>query len=151
MNENQIGAITTSSTFLTDKRTLMNWIKRTAEAIGILRQISMDVITRINFVALPQETKKGRPASKDPGLDAEEKANEFAKNNHLKHQLRAAMIEGPALGDAYLWIGKLNLGEKKEILKKVYKQVGIEIKETEIEAKAFASFSHDEHCLGHLP
>ncbi len=54
LNENQIGAISTSSTFLADKRTLMNWIKRTAEAIGILRQISMDVVTRLNSVALEQ-------------------------------------------------------------------------------------------------
>ena len=143
LNENQIGAITTSSTFLTDKRTLMNWIKRTAEAIGILRQISMDVITRITFIALPQEQKKGRPPAKNPKEGAEEKAAKFAKDNHLKQQLRAAMIEGPALGDAYLWMGKVSLGEKKEILKKVFKQVGIELKESEIEAKAI-----DEDYVG---
>ena len=52
LNESQVGALSTSSTFLADKRTLMNWIKRTAEALGILRQMSNDIITRIHFTEI---------------------------------------------------------------------------------------------------
>ncbi len=143
LNENQIGALSTSSTFLADKRTLMNWIKRTAEAIGILRQISMDVVTRLNFVALEQPKKGGRPSKIDPGQDAEEKASLFAKNNHLKQQLRASVMEGVALGDGYLWTGKVNKSALKEIIYKNYKQFGVELKETEIKAMAL-----DEDYLG---
>ena len=142
LNENQFGALSTSSTFLTDKRTLMNWIKRTAEAIGILRQISMDVVTRINFVALPQERKGGRPV-KDAGKDSEERASQFAKNQHLKQQLRAAVLEGVALGDGYLWKGKFNQADLKEAIYKSYKEYGIELKETEVKAMAL-----DEDFVG---
>ncbi len=143
LNENQIGALSTSSTFLTDKRTLMNWIKRTAEAIGILRQISMDVVTRLNFVALEQPKKGGRPSKIDPKQDAEEKASLFAKNNHLKQQLRASVMEGVALGDGYLWTGKVDKTILKEVILKNYKEFGVELKETEIKAMAL-----DEDYLG---
>ena len=143
LNESQMGTISTSSTFLADKRTLMNWIKRTAEAMGMLRQIALDVVTRINFVALPQEKKGGRPSKIDPGQDAEAKATKFARDNHLKSQLRAAVMEGPALGDSYLWIGKTNLNDRKDALKEIYNQFGLEVKETEIESKAL-----DEDYVG---
>ena len=73
LNENQMGALSTSSTFLADKRTLMNWIKRTPETIGILRQIALDVVTRINFVALEQPKKEGRPV-KNASQNKEEEA-----------------------------------------------------------------------------
>ena len=109
LHESQIGAISTSSTFLADKRTLMNWIKRTPEATGMLRQLASDIVTRINFTALPKKdlkgTKGGRP-KRDTSMDDEERAKLFAKNNFLKQQLRSAVIEGIALGDAYLWKGK---------------------------------------------
>ena len=54
LNEAQGTQISLSSTFLADRKTLMNWIKRTAEAIGILKQIADDVVTRINFVSMEQ-------------------------------------------------------------------------------------------------
>jgi len=142
LNENQIGALSTSSTFLADKRTLMNWIKRTAEAIGILRQISLDVVTRINFVALEEPRKEGRPV-KNASKNKEEEANQFAKNQHLKQQLRAAVMEGVALGDAYLWTGKVDETVLKEVIRKNYLEFGFEIKETEIKAMAL-----DEDYLG---
>ena len=138
LNENQIGALSTSSTFLADKRTLMNWIKRTAEAIGILRQLSMDIVTRINFTAIAEEKNPagGRP-KKDVGKDSEAKAAKFAKDNFLKQQLRAAVIEGIALGDAYLWKEKIDKEKLKEVIKKNYKKYGgVELKEAELEIKA---------------
>ena len=150
LNENQVGALSISSTFLADKRTLMNWIKRTAEAIGMLRQISMDVVTRLNFVALEQPKKGGRPI-KNAGMNAEAKAIEFAKNNHLKEQLRAMIIEGLALGDGYLWKGKVNPDTVKEVIGEKYKEYGIELKETEIKAKALDEDFVGEKALQYVP
>ena len=115
LNEPQLGALSTSSTFLADKKTLMNWIKRTPEAIGILRQIAMDVVTRINFVSI-EEQGIGRP-KKDLGRDNETQAKKFASNNSLKQQLRAIVIEFLALGSSYLWRGKADKEESKKILK----------------------------------
>ena len=142
LNENQIGALSTSSTFLADKRTLMNWIKRTAEAIGIIRQIAMDVVTRINFVALEEPRTGGRPI-KNASKNKEEEARLFAKNHHLKQQLRAAVMEGIALGDGYLWTGKVDKSVLKELIQKNYKEFGINLSETEIKARAL-----DEDFLG---
>ena len=142
LQENQMGALATSSTFLADKKTLMNWIKRTPEAIGIVRQIAMDVVTRINFVALASPKREGRPV-KNANKDKERKAMEFAKNHHLKQQLRAAVMEGVALGDGYLWVGKTNETVIKELIKKNYKEFGINLTDTEIKARAL-----DEDFLG---
>lgn len=144
LNESQVGALSTSSTFLADKRTLMNWIKRTPEAIGILRQISLDIVTRLKFTAIPKEiSKKGGRPPKDTSQDKETQALLFAKNNFLKQQLRSAVIEGLALGDAYLWKGKVNQRDRKEIIRKSYKEMGIEIKQDELEQRAL-----DEDYLG---
>ncbi len=142
LNETQAGAISTSSTFLADKRTLMNWIKRTPEAIGILRQISMDVITRINFVALPQPKTGGRPKI-DANKNSEEKATLFARNQFLKQQLRAMLVEGVALGNGYLWKGKLDEDVVKELIKENFQDYGIDLEYKELEAKAL-----DENYVG---
>jgi len=118
LNEGQLGgSLSTSSTFLCDKKTLMNWIKRTPEAIGILRQIAMDTITQLNFVSV-EEKSMGRPAVKK-GKENVTKAERFSKTNFLKQQLRAAVVEGVALGDSYLWKGKLDESQLKEVAKKL--------------------------------
>ena len=130
LNESQLGALSISSTFLTDKKTLMNWIKRTPEAIGILRQIAVDVVTRINFVALPKEKKAGRP-SKNTTND-EERAHQFKTDNSLKNQMRAAVIEGIALGDAYFWKGKVNENDMRDAINKTIKEFGLKIDYKEI-------------------
>ncbi len=141
LNENQFSSVSTSSTFLADKRTLMNWIKRTPEALGILKQIAYDIVTRINFVAL-ESKNTGRP-KKNAGGDAENRAEQFVKDNLLKQQLRAAVIECLALGDGYLWKSKSNKDEIKKTIKEIHKDYGIELKETEIESKAI-----DEDYVG---
>lgn len=123
LNENQFGAISTSSTFFSDKKTLMNWIKRTPEAIGILRQLSLDVVTRLNFISI-EEKRSGRP-SKNKGRDNVKKAELFARNNQLKNQLRAAVMEGVALGDAYLWKKNLSEGDKNIVIEKTLKEFGL--------------------------
>ncbi len=150
LQENQVGALATSSTFLADKKTLMNWIKRTAEAIGILRQISMDVVTRINFVALETPKKEGRPI-KNAGRDSEERAVSFAKVNHLKQQLRSMIIEGLALGDGYLWKGKVDKTALKEIIQKNFKEFGIALNDTELKQKAKDEDFVGEKTLQYVP
>ena len=137
-----MGALSTSSTFLADKRTLMNWLKRTPETMGILRQIALDVVTRINFVALEEPKREGRPV-KNASKNKEEEASMFAKRNHLKQQLRAAVMEGVGLGDGYIWKGKVSESDTKEIIEKNYKDFGFELKETEIKAIAL-----DENFVG---
>ena len=127
LHENQLGALSISSTFLTDKRTLMNWIKRTAEAIGILRQMSNDIITRIHFTEIDVPNTGGRPVN-DAGKKRVEKADVFAKKHFLKQALRAMVVEGIALGDGYLWKGKMEDKELKEIFAKVLKTYNIEAK-----------------------
>ncbi len=130
LNESQLGALSISSTFKADKKTLMNWIKRTPEAIGILRQIAVDVVTRINFVNLPKEKKAGRP-SKIVETN-EEKAHKFKTDNDLKNQMRAAVIEGIALGDAYFWKGKVSDNDMGDAIKKTIKELGLQIDHKEI-------------------
>ena len=146
LNENQLmsAAISTSSTFLTDKRTLMNWIKRTAEAIGILRQIAMDVVTKIEFVPI-EESSMGRPA-KNKGKNREKEAIDFTKNTFLKNQLRAAVMEGIALGDAYIWIGSPSKTEMNKILKENLKKFGLDT-ETKLVDEDYTG----EHFLRYVP
>lgn len=123
LNENQFGALSVSTTFLADKRTLMNWIKRTPECIGILRQIANDIITRINFISIEEQTM-GRP-KKNLGKDNEAKASEFAKKHFLKNTLRAMIMEGIALGDGYVWKDKIDDEDFKEIALNTFKQFGL--------------------------
>src|SRR3990167_2569594 len=147
LNENQRGALTTSATFLADKKTLMNWIKRTPEAIGIINQIAKDVITTINFTALEKAPSKGRTKN-DAGKDNEYKAKDFVKKQFVKQQLRAYMIEKIALGSGYLYKGKMNeemQEEGKEILFMAFKEFGIELSDIELKEKL-----SDEDYLGQL-
>jgi len=128
INEAQIGAISVSSTFLSDKRTLMNWIKRTPEAIGILNQLASDIVTKINFTSRETQTM-GRPA-KNRSKNNVDKADEFARNNFLKQTLKAAVIDELALGDGYIWKGKLNKKDFDNAVKSTLKEIGV--KDTEI-------------------
>ena len=142
INESRGQGISVSSTFLADKRTLMNWIKRTPEAIGIIRQFAMDIVTRLSFVAIEKPRTGGRPV-KDANKNSEFKAQEFAKSNFLKSQLRAAVIEGIALGDGYLWKGTVSKKELKKSIKQKFKEQGIVLDANEIESKAI-----DEDYVG---
>ncbi len=133
LNENQLmsASISTSSTFLTDKRTLMNWIKRTPEAIGILRQLAMDIITQIQFIPV-EDKSMGRPATKK-AKNNEREAILFSRNYFLKQQLRAAVIEGVGLGDGYIWKGDVNKDQIKEIASKLSKKYNMPIEQKAID------------------
>ena len=145
INEAQIGAISVSSTFLADKRTLMNWIKRTPEAIGILNQLASDIVTKINFTSIEIQTM-GRPA-KNKGKSNVDKANEFARSNFLKQTLKAAVIDELALGDGYIWKGKLNKKDFDNAVKNTLKEIGVK----EIEYKVLDEDFNTERTLEHVP
>ncbi len=114
--------------------TLLWWIKRTPECIGILKRIATDIVTDISFTAVEKPKTVGRPA-KTPKLSVEDKANEFSHRNLLKHKLLALVIDWAATGDFYLWKGKVSDSQVKEIAKKHYKELGLEFKE--IDTKQF--------------
>ena len=146
INESQIGALSVSSTFLADKRTLMNWIKRTPEAIGMIRQIGLDVVTKINFVAMDTPSM-GRP-KKNKGKDNVTKAEEFARQNFLKQTLRAAVIDELALGDGYIWKGEMNDSDKQTAVNNTLKQIG---KYINVDFKALDEDFNNERVLEYVP
>ncbi len=123
-------------------RTLLGWIKRTPECIGILKRIATDIVTDISFTAVEMPRTAGRPA-KTINQSKEDKANEFAHKNLLKHKLLALVIDWAATGDFYLWKGRITDNQVKEIARKHYKELGLEIKE--IDTKQF--FDEDPNAI----
>ncbi len=145
INEPQIGNLSTSSTFLTDKRTLMNWIKRTPEAIGILRQISSDIVTKIHFVSMDTQTM-GRPA-KNKKRDNVTRAEEFSRQNFVKQTIRASVIDEFALGDGYIWKDDFK-DDFENAVKKVLKECGIK---DNIDIKSLEEDYNTERTLEYVP
>ncbi len=118
-----------------DLHTLLYWIKRTPECIGIGKRIATDVVTEISFTAIePGKMGAGRP-SKVYKPNVEDRAMEFSKRNLLKHKLLALVLDYVFTGDFYLWMGKIRDKQIKEIALQHYKDYGIEVKE--IETKQF--------------
>ncbi len=147
INESQTGAISVSSTFLTDKRTLMNWIKRTPEAIGILNQIASDIVTKITFISLDTQLM-GRPA-KNKKKDSVAKAVDFAKQNFLKQTMKAAIIDELGLGDGYIWKGELDADKLQNAVNETLKECGI--LDTQIEYKSLDEDFNTERTLEYVP
>jgi len=143
------GTISQSSTFLADKRTLMNWIKRTPEAIGLLRQMASDIVTKINFVSIETQ-KTGRPSDKK-GKENVKKADDFAKQNMWKQTLRAAVIDELALGDAYIWKMKMSKGTFQDVVKETLKASGVEVKDIDIKATTIDEDFNVERALEYVP
>ena len=114
--------------------TLLWWIKRTPECIGILKRIATDIVTDISFTAVEKPKTAGRPAKK-PQISKETKAESFSHRNLLKHKLLALVIDWAATGDFYLWMGRVSDKQVKEIAMNHYKDLGLEFKE--IETKQF--------------
>ncbi len=146
INESQTGAISVSSTFLTDKRTLMNWIKRTPEAIGMLNQIASDIVTKISFTSLDNQSM-GRPA-KNKKKDNVARAEDFKKRNFLKQTLKASVTDELALGDGYIWKGELDSDKLQKALNDTLKECGVS--ET-IEYKSLDEDFNNERTLEYVP
>lgn len=126
---------------------LMNWVKRTPEAIGIIKTITTDIITNINFSAVP-ERKTGRP-SKDINNDKELKAKKFCQMNFFRNTLTSAMYDW-FLGDAYLWKAKTKLETVKELVKKRYIEAGLVYKEIK-DYKDFMDEDNETNIIAHVP
>lgn len=132
LNETNKGGLAVSRVVV-DKKSLMRWIKRTPEAIGIGRQIASDVITNLNFTSV-EVPSAGRPR-RDFGKDNEAKAKGFAKNNFLKRQLRSCVLEEVFLGECFLWKGKVSDRVAKELIRKNFKEFGVRLDAGEVEVK----------------
>ena len=114
-----------------DLNTLMYWIKKTPECIGILKRISNDIVTPISFSAIESQKKPGRPASSYQ-KDKIDVADYFAKNNVFSNKALASVIDWAATGDNYLWkAGHLDK-TIKETANKHYADFGIELKEIDL-------------------
>ena len=116
-----------------DLNTLIYWVKRTPECIGIVKRIATDIVTNISFVSVADQ-KTGRP-SKNLKIKTEDKAVEFALRNSFKKKLEAAVIDRLITGDFYLWKGKISDNQIKEVTNKHLAEYGYEMKE--FEAKQF--------------
>ena len=110
-----------------DLDTLLGWIKRTPECMGILKRIATDIVTAITFNAV-DEKKMGRPA-KSLNQNREDKANLFARRNQFRSKLFTAVLDWLWSGDAYVWKGRISENQIKEIANKHYSEMGIEVKE----------------------
>ena len=107
----------TSSALIASKKTIMDFVKRSPEALGIVRAIAMDIITRLEFKSIVQQGK-GRP-SKEIHQDKEDDAKEFAKRHQVKQTLIASIIDMLITGEAFIWIGDDFKESVKEITERV--------------------------------
>lgn len=107
--------------------TLIYWVKRTPECIGILKRIATDIVTDISFRAV-ESTKIGRPA-KNRNENREIKAENFARKVNYRKKLIALQIDKLMTGDYYGWLGKVSDSQVAQIAKEVYKEYGVELKE----------------------
>ena len=87
-----------------DLSTLMYWVKRTPECIGIVKRIATDIVTSIDFASVESQ-KTGRPSEKfQKGI--EDRAKVFSRRNNLKRKLLAAVMDMLITGDGYIWRGR---------------------------------------------
>lgn len=113
-----------------DVNTLIYWIKRTPECIGIIKRIATDIVTSISFVSIAEQ-KTGRP-SKTLNLKTEDRANYFWNKNMGKQKLMSSVMDWLMTGDAYLWKGRISESQIKESILNIYSKYGIELKEIDV-------------------
>jgi len=112
--------------------TLIYWVKRTPECIGVLKRIATDIVSNINFRAVDSDKPLvGRPP-KSFKKDVEDKAVTFWEKNLGRQKLIAAVIDWLMTGDAYIWKGRISDNQLKEISLKHYNNFGIDLKELNI-------------------
>lgn len=126
---------------------LMDWIKRTPEAIGMLKTIITDIVTRISFKAVPVQGQ-GRPSKKQE-ISKESKAKNFSDMNLFRNKLESVMFDW-LLGDGYLWIGAVDAEQLKELVKKKYFEAGLEFKDTKY-YKDFLDEEAEVNTIKYIP
>ena len=114
---------------------LVEWIQKTPEALGIIRAMANDIVTKISFKAVDKK-KTGRPSNKDP-QERVLRAEMFAAQQRIKEIQLANAIDWFMTGDFYTWIGMFTDEQIKELVKKVYISRGLEFKESEFKIRDF--------------
>lgn len=114
-----------------DLNALIYWVKRTPECIGIVKRIATDIVTEIRFYSIASQLT-GRP-SPNFHKKAEDRAMSFWRKNLGKQKLISAVLDWLITGDAYIWKGRITDKDFKEVGINCYKNLGIEIKESEID------------------
>lgn len=99
---------------------LINLIKRTPEAIGILNAIKTDICSD----GFSFEGPKVRV----------ERTQKFLKDNRFKSQFGGTVIDWLMLGNGALWKGKISEKRIKEVIDKLQITTGIQYKEIEVKA-----------------
>lgn len=131
INSNFLPSISTPTPRSFDLNTLMYWIKRTPECIGILRRISNDIVTPITFTPVESEKKMGRPP-KEQKQDKVDKAVFFAENNQFHSKELANVIDWAATGDSYIYMNVIPTEEEvTEIARNRYKELDIDFSNIE--------------------
>jgi len=93
--------------------TLMYWVKRTPECIGVVKRIVNDVFTDVEFNAVDTKSLIGRPP-KDRKQIREDEAYDFWKSNHGDDVLEETGVDWACTGDGYLWKGSMANKLKQE-------------------------------------
>ena len=97
---------------------LVKLIKKTPEAIGILRAIQTDICSDgYSFIGPKYKV---------------EQVKKFLKNNRFKNEFSASVFDWLLFGNGALWKGKIDKSKFKEAIKKINSISQVEIKESEI-------------------
>ncbi len=134
LNSMFLPSVTTPAPRSFDLNTLMYWIKKTPECIGILRRISNDIVTPVSFTPIESEKKLGRPPANQQ-QEKIDKAVHFTQDNQFHTKELASVIDWAATGDNYIY-KSINQDTEtiKETASKYYKEFNLDLK---IETKEF--------------
>ena len=101
---------------------VMAWIKRTPEAIGIIRAIVTDIMSDGYQFDAVQKTK---------GKDKIKTAEDFCKENFFKNEMTATLYDWLLLGNGALWKGGVSQTQVMEVLERYNQKFNVEFKEVE--------------------
>ena len=101
-------------------KALIELIKKTPEAVGILRAIQTDICSDGHYFEGPKSR-----------ID---KAVKFNKDNSFKTEFNGVILDWLMFGNGALWKGKISDVKIKEATLKLQNITGIQIKETEIKS-----------------
>ena len=115
-------------------------VKKSPEALGIVRAIAMDIVTFLEFRSIIKPGK-GRP-SQDIHKNAEEKAKRFSKIHQVKQTLMSNVMDWLITGDSYTWKGEDLDKDITEIVRNKIKEFGVEVED--IDYKQFLDEDPEE-------
>ena len=138
----------TTSALIANKKTIMDFVKRSLEALGIIRAVAMDIVTKIEFKSIVKQGK-GRP-SQDIHKEKEERAYTFAKRHQVKQTMMAEVMDMLITGEFFNWIDEDFTEDIKKIQDRIteqtIKETYPEITDEEIK-EAFKKIDEEEKSL----